>query len=493
MNRRLLTSLLALLAVLVAGVVLTSAVAAPPKKAEQDKDTIDLPPPPKSTTLAPRPKALTRSVQAGIKFLISQQQPNGTWGSGEMFGGFGLVGGAPGVGRPGVPVRGKPPQQAVPTDVANTSIAGLALLRAGYTPRLGSYHTNLRKAVTYVCAQIEQSDNESLRLDKNERAQPGGKPAVGGNPFGMIAQTQVQRKIGNNVDPFLAALFLSEARGKMPDAKTEKRLSKALVKVLDKIQRNQKEDGTWGDRAWAPVLGQALASRALNRARQVGVPVDPEKLSRTAKHARENFDKVAQVGGARPGTGTRPGGRPGVGRPPVGLPAVGFGGGLGGAAGVTLYATASGIGGMYDSLMTLRQNADNARYILNSPTVTDDEKTRAKEQIKVASDADKGFLDAIKSVATMSADPAFVRGFGSDGGEEFLSFALIGEALRAKNPKQWTTWDRSITQRLTRTQNRDGSWSGHHCITGKTFCTATALMSLMSDRASIPVAEKPKK
>jgi hypothetical protein len=504
MNRRLLTSLLALLAVLVAGVLLTSAEAAPPKKAEQDKDTVDLPPPPKSTTLAPRPKALSRSVYAGIKFLVSQQQPNGGWGSGETFGGFGFAGGPVGGvlgGRPGVPPRGKVPQQAVQTDVANTSIAGLALLRAGYTPRQGTYCVNLRKAVAYVCAEIEKSDDESLRLGKDEMPNPGVGPGVKpggvrGGGFVMMGQTQVQRKIGNNVDPFLAALFLSESRGKMPDAKSEKRLSKALVKVLDKIQRNQKEDGTWGDRAWAPVLGQALASRALNRARQVGVAVDPEKLARTAKHARENFDKVAQTGVVRPGVGTRPVGRPGVGKPPVGGLGVGLGGGLGvlgGAAGVSLYATASGIGGMYDSLMTLRQNADNARFILTSPSVTADEKTRAKEQIKLAGDADKGFLDAIKAVATMSADPAFVRGFGSDGGEEFLSFALIGEALRAKNPKQWVTWDRSITQRLTRTQNGDGSWSGHHCITGKTFCTATALLSMMTDRASIPVAEKPKK
>jgi hypothetical protein len=148
---------------------------------------------------------------------------------------------------------------------------------------------------------------------------------------------------------------------------------------------------------------------------------------------------------------------------------------------------------MYDSLMTLRQNAANARAVLSSPTATDAEKTRARQQIEQAGDAGRKFIAAAKLVAKMSSDPAFVRGFGSDGGEEYLSFALVGEALRAGNAGQWAVWDRSITERLARMQNRDGSWSGQHCISGKTFCTAAALLSLMSDRASVPVAEKRKK
>ena len=34
----------------------------------------------------------------------------------------------------------------------------------------------------------------------------------------------------------------------------------------------------------------------------------------------------------------------------------------------------------------------------------------------------------------------------------------------------------------------DGSWAGNHCITGRTFCTATALLVLMGDRAPRPDA-----
>jgi hypothetical protein len=128
MKRGLWTSLLLLLAVLAGGVILTSAAAAPPQKAAQAKDTVELPPPPKSTTLAPRPKLLNRSIYAGFRYLISQQQRNGGWVAGDQFAGFGFVGGRP----------GRPAQMGPPTDVANTSVASLALLRAGYTPRQGT-------------------------------------------------------------------------------------------------------------------------------------------------------------------------------------------------------------------------------------------------------------------------------------------------------------------------------------------------------------------
>jgi hypothetical protein len=40
-------------------------------------------------------------------------------------------------------------------------------------------------------------------------------------------------------------------------------------------------------------------------------------------------------------------------------------------------------------------------------------------------------------------------------------------------------------------QNQDGSWTGHHCITGQTFCTAAALLTLMADRTPVPVEPVP--
>ena len=85
-------------------------------------------------------------------------------------------------------------------------------------------------------------------------------------------------------------------------------------------------------------------------------------------------------------------------------------------------------------------------------------------------------------------DKQFISGFGSNGGEEFLSYMNIGESFVVKGGKEWQNWDRSITANLNRIQNANGTWTGHHCITGRTFCTAAALMVLTTDRAPVPVA-----
>jgi hypothetical protein len=87
-------------------------------------------------------------------------------------------------------------------------------------------------------------------------------------------------------------------------------------------------------------------------------------------------------------------------------------------------------------------------------------------------------------------DDAFVRGFGNNGGEEFLSYMLIAESLVVKGGAEWTKWDQQVTALVNQVQNDDGSWTGHHCITGRTFCTAAALLVLMADRAPVPVAGK---
>ena len=80
-------------------------------------------------------------------------------------------------------------------------------------------------------------------------------------------------------------------------------------------------------------------------------------------------------------------------------------------------------------------------------------------------------------------DKGFVAGFGSNGGEEFLSYMNIGESLWLRGGEEWAKFDKEITGNLNRIQNPDGSWSGHHCITGRTFCTAAAVLTLTVDRS----------
>ena len=52
------------------------------------------------------------------------------------------------------------------------------------------------------------------------------------------------------------------------DFTKEKAVDLALHKVLGKIERHQKQDGSFEGQGWAPVLAQSMAGKGINRARQ---------------------------------------------------------------------------------------------------------------------------------------------------------------------------------------------------------------------------------
>ena len=85
------------------------------------------------------------------------------------------------------------------------------------------------------------------------------------------------------------------------------------------------------------------------------------------------------------------------------------------------------------------------------------------------------------------ADEAFVRGFGSYGGEEHVSYLLSTEAFARAGGEEWTRWSKSIRARLASIQREDGTWRGDHCITSTSFCTAASLVTLAIRPGSLPV------
>src|SRR4029453_9693194 len=78
----------------------------------------------------------------------------------------------------------------------------------------------------------------------------------------------------------------------------------------------------------------------------------------------------------------------------------------------------------------------------------------------------------------------YVAGFGNNGGEEFLSYLNLGESMGERGGKDWEDWRAKMQSTLCSAQNEDGSWAGQHCITGRTFCTSSALLTLLVDRTS---------
>ncbi len=423
---------------------------------------------------AVKPKPLTAAVDKGLAYLINQQNENGGWGQGGGWRNNTQAGG-----------RVEGANVADPPDVANTCIATLALLRAGHTPSAGKYAKNVARAVDFICANVEKADAKSLFVT-------------------TVRGTQVQGKIGPYVDTFLTSLVLAEIKGRMPDDTGGKRLVAALNKTIGKIEDNLKADGTFaGNDGWAPVLSEGLAVKALNRSAQAGAMVKEEVLARTEKKSVDSFDPksgtvVAATSPATSGAGARFGGFGGRAAATAGPRALGTPAAAPSAAvvasdaGVPIYSTSNNVAGLQDAVNTNRILAQKAREVVAKADAPKADKDKALGDLKRFAEVEKVCDQATQAIVTRLKDKQFIQGFGSNGGEEFLSYMNISEALVVKGGNDWETWDRAMSDNLTRIQDKDGGWSGSHCITGKTFCTGTALLVLMADRAPVPVAAKMK-
>ena len=403
--------------------------AEPAKPTENSAKAADLPP----------PKPLGDPVKNGLAWLAKAQNSDGGWGQGGGWrtnlqgeGGNGRVEGA------NVPD---------PSDLGNTAIALQAFLRAGTKLDTGEHSQVATKAAGFILAQLEADNEDSLFVTK-------------------VRDTQLQTKIGRYVDTFLAAQILSDLKGRFPNASDEERRTKLLDKVVAKIQQHQNEDGAFaGNSGWAATLSQGICSRALNTAYAAGAKVDLASLQKDHAQNATGLDRAtgAVAGGVGAGAGD---------------------------AGVEIYRYASKLGGMSSFSLNNASRRVELEKTAQAPASTPEQKQEAQKEIASIDEADKDQKILLQQVAGKAAEKGFVAGFGNNGGEEFISYMNIGEALRNKGGEEWTKWDESMTKTIHADQNADGSWAGQHCITGRTFCTASALMVLMTDRAPAAVVVK---
>lgn len=244
--------------------------------------------------------------------------------------------------------------------------------------------------------------------------------------------TQIQRKLGPCIDTFLASMLLAQIDGRASTPALNARVRRALQKTVAKIEKHQQSDGSWNlAGGWAPVLGTSMASRSLFEAKNKGVAVDDVVLARAETYTVNALSAPPPPPGAA-------GGRVGTLR--AAAPAE--------AAGVPLYQSAQAL----EQLS--RTSADRAK--------------NAKQ---------------IGVIQRQLADAAFVGGFGSMGGEEFFSYLNISDSMKRVGGDAWPKWHAGITQKILGLQNADGSWAGHHCITGRVAMTSAAILNLTVDRA----------
>jgi hypothetical protein len=246
--------------------------------------------------------------------------------------------------------------------------------------------------------------------------------------------TQIQRKLGPCIDTFLSSMLLSQIDGRASTPALNARVRRALQKTVAKIEKHQQSDGSWNTAGgWAPVLGTSMASRSLFEAKNRGVAVDTAVLKRAESYT------VSALSAPPP------------------LAARVAGGGSAGGLGVAASAEAAGVP-LYQSAQALEQL---------SRTAADREKN-AKQ---------------IGAIQGQLANAAFVDGYGSMGGEEFFSYLNISDSMKRVGGDPWSKWHANITQKILALQNSDGTWAGHHCITGRVAMTSAAILNLTVDRA----------
>jgi len=320
------------------------------------------------------PKPLSDNIKKGLDWLVEHQLPSGAWGQGEesqqMGGGAAL--------------------KDVP-NVADTSVAALALMRAGHTPAKGRYAANVKRAIEFVCSEVEAADAESLYVTKQR-------------------DTRVQAKLGPYIDTFMAAMLLAEVKDAMGNTSDNQRVMKALDRALAKIQKNQRTDGTWDGNGWAPAVSQGMATKAINRAAQVGVQVDEKVRSQAETYAQKQLDASSGK----------------------------FNTAL--SAGVELYSAANSVSNMNDSqIVNDLRKAEVQQKLARAKDAG--EKAQAADELKRFEVNEQRLAGARGALVEKLADQRFVSGFGSNGGEEFLSYMSIGEALITKGGDEWTKWD----------------------------------------------------
>ena len=249
--------------------------------------------------------------------------------------------------------------------------------------------------------------------------------------------TQIQRKLGPYIDTFLSSMLMSQIDGRASTPALNARVRKALQKTVAKIEKHQQSDGSWNIAGgWAPVLGTSMASRSLFEAQNRGVAVDAAVLKRAETYTVSALSappppaaRVAAGGLSAGGLAPRPP------RPPK--------------------PQASPL---YQSAQALEQLSRTAA----------DRAQNAKQ---------------ISAIQGQLANAAFVGGFGSMGGEEFFSYLNISDSMKRVGGDAWSKWHADITQKIVGLQNSDGTWAGHHCITGRVAMTSAAILNLTVDRA----------
>lgn len=79
---------------------------------------------------------------------------------------------------------------------------------------------------------------------------------------------------------------------------------------------------------------------------------------------------------------------------------------------------------------------------------------------------------------------------GRAGGEHYLGALFAVQALHLGKDKPFGIFYQGIAGDIMRCQNRDGSWTGYHCITARVFCTACAVTAMLTPNKLLRMVDR---
>lgn len=360
------------------------------------------------------PETVVRAVDRGLDWIVRAQNKNGGWGAGSH-------------SRQDIM-----DPHAVDADPATTSMVAMALLRSGTSLTKGEYADKLRKALNFLLESTEKSSAASLNITD-------------------LTGTQIQNKLGTNIDVILTAQFLSNIMDEVShDTALKDRVQKSLNICVSKIQRAQDKNGSTTGSGWAGVLQSSFATTALEAAQAQGATVDDKALERSREFQKNNYD--AKTGNVNTDLG----------------------------AGIVLYSVTGSARASAKEARKVKEEVDRAksdgRLQQNAPPTAEN-----LEKIGYAKDEALKYSTAYEvyeSAKVQAQRDDVIDGFGNNGGEEFMSYLQTGESMIISKDDSWKKWYDNMSGRILKIQNNDGSWNGHHCITSPVFCTATCLLIL---------------
>ncbi len=364
-------------------------------------------------TYAPRENILS-SVDEGLEWLKKAQHPDGGWGAGFH-----------------ASQRQMNPHK-VPVDPATTAMVAMALLRSGSTLDKGDYQKPLIKATDYLLKTIEKAKADGSKITE-------------------LSGTQIQRKLGENIDIVMTTQFLTNLLETLDDKHPYyERVFHTVNKSVDIVQQTMDKEGKVRGAGWAGVLQSSFATNALETAESLGASVDKKVLKQSKSYQSSNYDPVSEKVETKDG------------------------------AGIMLYSVS---GSVRANAKEARKAKEVIKKAKKAGSLAENEKISYDNLVKAGITEDDALeletaYNIYESSKRKAQEKEVVSGFGNNGGEEFISYLQTGESLIINQDDSWHKWFDSVSANLLNIQNNDGSWNGHHCITSPVFCTATCIMIL---------------